>query len=112
MATEAQVLACDLTALPAGGEKRLSELCEELFGQADEVRVRSDGFEFGFSDASPETIGKLAEFISLDRLCCAFLAHGLFHEPHERGVWLQLTGAPGVKELIAADRRFSRLGIP
>lgn len=103
MTAQEQVLACDLTALPPGGEGRLRGLCEELFGHVDEVESRPDGFEFGFHEASADTTAKLAEFIYLDRLCCGFVRHGLFQEPHETGIWLHLSGADGVKEMIAGD---------
>jgi len=103
MATQEQVLACDLAALPPGGEDRLRELCEELFGQVDEVKSRPGGFEFGFHEASADTISKLAEFIYLDGLCCGFIRHGLFQEAHESGVWLHLSGADGVKEMVTGD---------
>jgi hypothetical protein len=103
MSEETLALACDLAALPAGGRDRLMTLSEELFNNVDEVRVRPDGFELGFSEVSAQTIEDIAGFMALDRLCCPFVRHGLIHEPYERGIWLHLSGADGVKELIERE---------
>jgi hypothetical protein len=103
MPENTQTLACDLAALPPGSRKRLKELSEELFRSVDELREMPEGFDLGFSEGSTLTIEKIAEFIALDRLCCPFIRHGLIHEPYERGVWLHLSGAAGVKDIIKSD---------
>jgi hypothetical protein len=103
MSEETLTLACDLAALPAGGRDRLMTLTEKLSKNVDEVRVRPDGFELGFSEVSAQTIEDIAEFMTLDRLCCPFIRHGLIHEPYERGIWLHLSGAEGVKEFIESE---------
>jgi len=103
MPENTQTLACDLAALPPGGRRRLKELSEKLFRSVDELREMPEGFDLGFSEGSGQTIEELAEFIALDRLCCPFIRHGLIHEPYERGVWLHLSGATGVKDIIKSD---------
>jgi len=103
MPENTQTLACDLSALPGGDRRRLKELSEELFRSVDEIREMPEGFELVFADGSARTIGEIAEFIALDRLCCPFIRHGLIHEPYERGVTLHLSGAAGVKDIIRSD---------
>ena len=96
-------LACDLTALSPQGRERVLALSEELMSQADELRALPDGFEIGYKAASTERLSQLAEFIALDSVCCPFLKHGIFLEPHEHGVWLHLSGPEGVKDGLEAD---------
>lgn len=98
-----QVLACDLSALPVGGRRRLKELSEELMRSVKEVRELPDGFELGFAEASTKRFEEIAEFMALDRLCCPFTRHVLIHEPYEQGVWLHLSGAGGVKDVIRSE---------
>ena len=102
MPEEMLPLACDLTALPVGGRKRLKELSEELVRSA-EIRELPDGYVLDFAEASTKRFEEIAEFIALDRLCCPFIRHGLIHEPNEGGVWLHLTGAGGVKGIIKSE---------
>jgi len=103
MPEEGPVLACDLSALPVDGRRRLKELSEELVRSVKEIRELPNGFELGFAEASTKRFGEIAEFIALDRLCCPFIRHGLIHEPYEQGVWLHLSGAGGVKDVIRSD---------
>ena len=103
MPEERQPLACDLTALPVDSRRRLKELAEELVRSAKEIRELPDGYGLGFAEASRMRFEEIAEFIALDRLCCPFIRHGLIHEPYEGGVWLHLSGADGVKDIIKSE---------
>lgn len=96
--------ACDFSALPPGGRERIDHLVTTVLRTADDVRPRDDGLELGFSDPSPDVIAQLAEFVSLDRLCCPFMGHSLEHEPHDDRIWLKLTGAPDLVEMVATRR--------
>jgi len=96
-------MACDLTKLSDAERHRLQAVVAELFSVAGEVRVLADGYELGYANASPETLAKMAEFIAYDRLCCAFLTHGMVSEPFGGPTWLRITGGEGAKELLAAD---------
>jgi hypothetical protein len=49
------------------------------------------------SDAA--TLLKAAEYVSLDRLCCAFVRWSLVIEPNSGPLWLHITGPEGTKEL-------------
>lgn len=44
---------------------------------------------------------QIAEFISLERLCCPFFHFEVQIEPDAGPVWLRLTGRQGVKQFLA-----------
>jgi hypothetical protein len=46
---------------------------------------------------------KLAEFISLEKLCCPFLSFVVDVEREGGPVWLRLTGREGVKAFIREE---------
>src|ERR1700752_187879 len=95
-------LACDMTAIPA--EQRQSHLHarRELFLQIKETRELPNGYEFRFADELNLT-RRLAEFISLEKLCCPFLHFAIEIEAENGPVWLRLTGREGVKEFIREE---------
>ena len=103
MTDTTSALACDLTVLPTGGIERLTTLSGTLFTIAREARELPDGYAIGFHEATPALLAELAEFISLDRLCCAFLRHSLVSEPGPGSIWLEVTGPEGAKEAIGSD---------
>jgi len=73
-----------------------------LFHAVSEIRELPDGYAFllpNKSDALPE----VAEFISLEKLCCPFFGFTLEVEPEGGAVWLHLTGREGVKPFIRAE---------
>jgi hypothetical protein len=98
-------LACDLSTLTDDQRLHLIAVSAEVFGAASEVRVLPNGFALAYSDASTELISKIAEFIAYDRLCCAFLEHGMVSEAAGGPTWLNITGGEGSKEVIADDVR-------
>jgi hypothetical protein len=83
--------------------ERLAKNSRELFAAAKEVKVLPDGYALGFPEASPHFLATIADFMAYDRLCCAFMRHGLVIEPHGGTTWLHLTGERGVKEFITAE---------
>jgi hypothetical protein len=85
------------------GRERLAALGDKLFPTAQDVRDLPDGYALGYHDAPPELFAELAEFIALDRLCCAFLRHSLVSDPGRGTVWFEFTGGQGAKEAIASD---------
>ena len=98
-------LICDLSALTDDQRIRLIAVSAEVFGAASEVRELPNGFALAYRDASPELISKMAEFIAYDRLCCAFLEHGMVSEAAGGPTWLNISGGQGAKEVIADDMR-------
>jgi len=95
-------LACDMTAIPV--EQRPVHLTKsrELFSKIQETRELSNGYEFRFADES-EVLKRLAEFVSLEKLCCPFLRFEIEVEAESGPVWLRLTGREGVKEFIREE---------
>src|SRR5215211_3924264 len=95
-------IACDMTAIPA--EQRPAHLAtsRELFSQIEEFRELSNGYEFRFANGS-SLLMKLAEFISLEKLCCPFLSFLIDIEPEGGPVWLRLTGRDDVKAFIREE---------
>ena len=95
-------LACDMTAIPA--EQRPVHLAKsrELFSHIEESRELPDGYEFRFADER-DLLKNLAEFVSLEKVCCAFLRFEIQIEAENGPVWLRLTGREGVKQFIREE---------
>ncbi len=102
METNQSPLACDMTAIPA--EQRPIHLAasRELFWQIRETRELFDGYQFRF-DVEPNVIGRLADFVALERLCCPFLNFAIEVEAENGPMWLRLTGREGVKAFIREE---------
>jgi hypothetical protein len=97
-------LACDMSAIPA--EQRPVHLARsrELFSRIEETRELPNGYEFRFADEA-NVLKQLAEFVSLEKLCCPFLRFEIEIEAEYGPVWLRLTGRDGVKEFIREEVR-------
>ena len=98
-------LVCDLSTLTDDQRIQLRAVSADVFGAASEVQELPNGFALAFRDASANLISKIAEFIAYDRLCCAFLEHGMVSEAAGGPTWLNITGGEGAKEVIADDVR-------
>jgi hypothetical protein len=92
-------LACKLT--PPELAQRRVELEAEVFHAILEKRELGDGYGFRFP-AGDVWIGKLNQFIVLERECCSFFRFELVVEPEHGPVWLNLRGGPEVKQFIEA----------
>ncbi|HYV11686.1 MAG TPA: hypothetical protein VE980_12355 [Pyrinomonadaceae bacterium] len=95
-------LACDMRAIPADQRPLHLAKSRELFSQIDETRELADGYEFRFADQS-NLLKQLADFVSLEKLCCPFLRFEIAVEAESGPVWLRLTGRDGVKEFIQEE---------
>jgi hypothetical protein len=93
-------VACTLSE-PELAVRRAGVLAAVREGQA-EARWLPDGVALRFA-AEPELLALLATFIDLERRCCAFLRFRLTVEPDGGPVWLELTGPPGTRELLAGE---------
>ncbi|WP_052668770.1 hypothetical protein [Nitriliruptor alkaliphilus] len=103
MGTTELPVVCDLSALSSEQRQRLDVLLSTRIVSPDEVRELPDGYGLGFHDPSGEVLADLAEFISLDRRCCAFARYALISEPGSGRAWLEVTGPPGAGEAIAGE---------
>jgi hypothetical protein len=95
-------LACDMTAIPAEQRQNHLAASRELFLQILETRELSDGYQFQFAD-EPHLLSRLAEFVSLEKLCCPFLSFAIEIEAENGPVCLRLTGREGVKAFIREE---------
>ena len=95
---------CNLEAIPEGQRIRHQTASQALFAQVQTITELPDGYQFAFP---AELLAPIAEFIALERLCCAFWDFALLAPPGSDQVVLTLGGGPDVKlifyEGMAAD---------
>ena len=95
----AKPIACSLTAMTAEQRRRHTHLREQMQKGVKEIKELPDGYAFRFA-ADAKTVVSLAEFISLERLCCPFFKFELAVDGGDSPAWLRLTGGEGVKEFL------------
>jgi hypothetical protein len=94
-------LACRPNALDRTQRQRQQALLATVRQTVVAKHDLPDGLALDFAgDAA--TFVQLAEWISLERRCCPFLAFALEWKEDDR-VSVRLTGQPGVKEAVAAE---------
>ena len=96
-----QTLACDLTAIPAETREEHITTAPQLFEQAQEVQELQSGYAIRFQN-EPGKFMAIAKYIENERLCCPFFNFALEVDANGGALWLRLTGAEGVKELLYA----------
>ena len=94
--------ACRMDAIESDKRERHIATARQVFQVVKSIRELSNGYAFHLPNDS-ETMRMVAEFISLERLCCPFFGFTLEIEPEGGSVWLQLTGRDGVKPFIRAE---------
>ena len=90
------VLACNANAFNADQRVRYGELKRALLPKG-RVSDLENGLEIAL-DADAQTVLNLAEFITLERLCCPFLTFTL--EVNQSGTTLKLTGPEGTASFL------------
>lgn len=96
------VFMCSLTALTPDQRKHHRELTEHLQASVREVRELANGYGFRLPDETA-SITLVAEWITLERLCCPFFAFQLEVGKAGTPLWLRITGAEGVKEFMQSE---------
>ncbi len=92
------IIACAPDGVPANQRERWMDVGKQVYAAVEEVKELPDGYACRLpSDAA--TLLKAAEYISLDRLCCAFVRWSLIIEPNGGPLWLHITGPEGTKAL-------------
>lgn len=94
--------ACVMEAIEPDKRQQHIATAEYLFRSVNEIRELPNGYAFRLPNQS-EILLKVAEFVSLERLCCPFFGFTLEIEPEGGPVWLELTGREGVKPFIRAE---------
>ncbi len=95
-------IACNLNALDMGQRRRHQSLTLQLCATAQEARELPDGYSFRIP-SDEATIQMTAEWITLERRCCPFIAFGLEVGPEGGPLWLNLTGREGVKPFLKTE---------
>lgn len=92
-------IACDVRGLDAEQRIRQREVSTMLRSLSEEVRELPEGYALRVS-ASASNISTVAEFITLERVCCPFLDFTMEVEREGGPLWLRLSGREGVKEFL------------
>jgi hypothetical protein len=100
--SNASAFACVLDAIePAQRQSHITN-AKGLFNLVTKICELEDGYSFSFgSDA--RVLKMLAEFISLEKLCCPFFGFMIVVTPQAGEIVLRLTGHEGVKPFIQAE---------
>lgn len=99
-------IACTLTALTAEQRTRRHTLAQHMRGARQEIRELPDGYAFRYP-ADPLLCLTVAEFMTLERLCCPFFSLTLELEREDGPLWLRITGREGVKQFLKAELNLS-----
>jgi hypothetical protein len=99
---EATPIACMMNAMPPQQSSRYAVLRQDVLTQRIGIEDLADGYGFRFAPDSSLMLS-LAEFVSLERLCCPFLRFEIVLEAENAALLLRLRGREGVREFIAAE---------
>jgi hypothetical protein len=99
---EEPIFACRLDALDAAQRERHKMLWTQVRDHFKEVKEMADGYGFRFASDS-STILAVAEWATLERLCCPFFNFALEIEGENDSAWLRITGQKGVKEFLRLE---------
>lgn len=90
-------IACIPSGVPADTRKRWLETGTRVYDSVIEVKELPNGYSLLLPN-DQEMILTTAEYISLDRLCCAFVNWRIELESSGGPMWLHVTGGDGAKE--------------
>src|SRR6266478_775807 len=96
------VVACNLKAISATERPRYNELMKRIRTAVRERSELPDGYDFRL-EGNAITLPEVADWISLERLCCPFLNFQLFASGSQSNWVLKLTGPTGVKALLQEE---------
>lgn len=99
--SEPPTFACRVNALDKVQRQRQQALLETVRRTIIAKNELPDGLSLSFRTDAAAFV-QLAEWISLERRCCPFLAFALEWRQDD-SVSVRLTGEPGVKDFIAAE---------
>ena len=89
-------------AFNAGQQERYGAIRRQLATAVKESQELVDGYALRFVPEG-SLIMALAEFITLERLCCGFFRFTLEVEAQGGPIWLRLSGPEGVKEFLKSE---------
>jgi hypothetical protein len=94
-------LACNPGAFSREQGERHRILVRDVFDSVRAIEELRDGYAFEFP-AETSLYLRIAEWVTLERLCCPFLAFGLDLEHGAGSIRLKLTGPRGAKRFLRA----------
>jgi type IV pilus biogenesis protein CpaD/CtpE len=94
--TNESPIACNMGALSDEQRKRILVLVKQFRAAGQEVRELPDGYALRLP-AESAMIKDVAEWITLERLCCPFFHFETEVEQEGGAMWVRLTGREGVK---------------
>ncbi len=92
-------LAWNMNAFDAAQRSRYGELKRSLLPRATQITGLENGIAFSHANDA-KTVLELAEFATLERLCCPFLTFNLEIAPNQAGSKLTLTGPDGTATFL------------
>jgi hypothetical protein len=102
MTSSSTAFACDMNALTPAERERHGRNTELLLQSLQRVDEEVNGYSLRFANET-QTIVRIAEFISLEKLCCPFFDFTLQVKSEDQSVILELTGTEGIKDFIRAE---------
>lgn len=96
------VFACNLKAISAAERPRYNDLMKRLRSAVRDRSELPDGYAFKL-DSKTISLPEVAEWISMERLCCPFLTLQVSASGDLADWSLKLTGPKGVKSLLEAE---------
>lgn len=93
---------CDMKALTPEQRARHHALAMRLRPAVIAFDELPDGYAARFA-MEPERVMELAEFVTLERLCCPWITLGVELGRENGPLWLRLTGREGAKPFIRAE---------
>jgi hypothetical protein len=95
-------IACNLKALTPEQRKSLEQRGERVISAIASVRELKDGYAFQVEPVKA-TLIDVAQWLDLWRRCCPFYEFRIDYHAADGGIWLSVTGRPGVKEYLPVD---------
>ncbi|MGI8744789.1 MAG: hypothetical protein ACR2NN_19900 [Bryobacteraceae bacterium] len=96
------VIACNLKAIGAAERPRYNDLMKRLRAAVRDRSELTDGYAYKL-ESKAITLPDVAEWMSMERLCCPFLTLQLSAAGNQPVWLLSLTGPSGVKALLQEE---------
>jgi len=100
--TNESPIACNMAALSDEQRKRILVLLKQIRAAGQEVRELPDGYTIRLP-AESATVRDVAEYITLERMCCPFFRFEMEVEQEGGPMWIRLTGREGVKDFTKLE---------
>jgi hypothetical protein len=100
-------IACDFTVMYTEQRERYRALRPQLSKDLHEVRELEDGYAFRHSSEA-EVLIALAEYVTLERLCCPFFDFAIEVGRDGGEVWLKMTGGQEAKRILQAAQGYDQ----